>query len=192
MSQTTLDQQLQERIKPFLGKTGPTRWSARPIERSAIWNFCEAVEDANPVYWDEEEAAKSRFGRLIAPPQALMALNMQPWWLPPFLRERAAEQEAALGPSPSSLAFEIVREFGFVTATNVTREEEYLQPFGPGDGRIGQRDRLVSVSPIKKTRVGPGVFLTTEIEFLIEATNEPIARAKNVLLLYDGTQQGKD
>ena len=192
MSQETLDEQLQARIEPFLGKTGPTRWSARPIERSAVWNFCEAVEDANPVYWDEEAAAKSRFGRLIAPPQALMALNMQAWWLPQFLRDRAAEEEAALGPSPASLAFEVAREFGFVTATNVTRDEEYLQPFGPGDGRIGQRDRLVNVSPIKKTKVGPGVFLTTEIDFLVETKDEPIARAKNVLLLYNGTQQGKD
>ncbi|WP_169945160.1 MaoC family dehydratase N-terminal domain-containing protein [Microbispora sp. H11081] len=190
MSQATLDEQIQARIAPLLGQTGPTRWSARPIELAPIWNFCEAVEDANPVYWDEEAGANSRFGRLIAPPQALMTLTMGPWWLPPFLRDRAAEQEAALGPSPSSLAYGVAREFGFTTATNVTRDEEYLQPFGPGDGRIGQSDRLVHVSPVKKTRVGPGLFLTTEVDFVSEAKGELIARAKNVLLLYNGTQQG--
>ncbi|GAA1267511.1 MaoC family dehydratase N-terminal domain-containing protein [Pseudonocardia aurantiaca] len=192
MNDHDVDTLLRDRLEPFLGRDGPLRWSARPIETAAVWNFCEAVEDANPVYWDAEQAIASRFGRMIAPPQALMALNMAAWWLPDFLRERAEQREKELGPSPSSLVYDIVRELGFTTATNVTREEEYLEPFGPGDGRMGQTDRLVHVSDVKQTRVGRGVFLTTEIEYITEVDETVVAKARNVLLMYDGTSARRD
>lgn len=187
MNDKDVDAQLRVRLEPYLDQSGPQRWSARPIDASAVWNFCEAVEDANPVYWDSEIATSSQFGRMIAPPQALMALTMGAWWLPPFLREREEARQAGLPPAPSMMAHEIVKEFGFGTATNVTREEEYLQPFGPGDGRIGQTDRLVDVSVIKQTKVGKGVFLTSEIDYVTEANGQLIARARNVLLMYDGS-----
>ncbi len=177
--------QLQQRIAPFLGQPGPRRWSPRPLETSAIWNFCEAVEDANPVYWDDEIAEASRFGRRIAPPQGLMAFSMGSWWLPEFLAVRAAQEQEAVGPGPSMRAGEVVRDFGFVTATNVTRDEEYLSPYGPGDGRIGSSDTLVDVSPVKQTKVGRGVFITTSIDYVAEKDERLIARAKNVLLMYD-------
>lgn len=187
MSDLDIEAQLRERLKPYMHRQGPLRWSARPIELAPVWNFCEAVEDGNPVYWDPDFAAKTRFGRLIAPPQALMALSMGPWWLPEFLRKREEERERELGPSPMMQAHAVVREFGFTTATNVTREEEYLAPFGPGDGRIGQRDQLIDVSPIKQTRVGRGVFLTTEIEYIVESDQRLVAKARNVLLMYDSS-----
>jgi uncharacterized protein len=174
------------RLEPLFNRPGPRRWSARPITVEAIWNFCEAVEDANPVYWDEEVAISSRFGRLIAPPQSLMALNMHAWWLPASLRSRAAKEEAELANSPQTLARAILREYGFETLTVVTREEEYFEPFGPGDGRMGQQDRLISVSPVKQTKVGPGVFYVYETDYYAEKTDHHIARARMVMLIYDG------
>lgn len=38
------------------------------VERGAVRKFAEAVGDTNPLYLDEEAAARSRWGRLIAPP----------------------------------------------------------------------------------------------------------------------------
>ena len=83
---------LQARLAPYIGVTGPRQWSARPIETSAILNFLEAVEDGNPVYWDEEFARASRFGRTIAPPHAIFALAMPAFWLPDWLKARGAAQ----------------------------------------------------------------------------------------------------
>lgn len=180
-----LDSRLRAAVAPYLKKPGPCTWSARPIERSAVWNFCEAVEDGNPVYWDEEFAAASRFGRVIAPPQALMSLCMRAWWLPGFLRERAGLAEAEICGPPGGVAKKIVTDFGFGTATNVSREEEYFEPFGPGDGRLGQTVTLVEVSPAKQTRVGLGVFITTTIDYVTEQRSTLVARARNVLLMYD-------
>ncbi len=38
------------------------------VERGAVRKFAEAIGDDNPLYYDEEAARRSRYGRLIAPP----------------------------------------------------------------------------------------------------------------------------
>jgi len=178
------NERMHAELDPLVGVTGPLRWSPRPIERSSVWNFCESVEDANPVYWDESIAAESRFGRLIAPPQALMALSQRPWWIPECWRDRDDVVGIGNEGTPSTLAKQRSSALGYDTATNVTRNEEYLSPFGPGDGRLGQAETLVEVSDLKATKVGVGTFLTTEIEFVAETDGRPVARARNVLLMY--------
>ena len=45
-----------------------------------LWN--EVVEDANPIYWDESFAARTRFGGVVAPPAMLMPLTTRAEWTP--------------------------------------------------------------------------------------------------------------
>jgi acyl dehydratase len=45
-----------------------------------LWN--EVIEDANPIYWDEPFARRSRHGGIIAPPAMLMPLTTRPEWTP--------------------------------------------------------------------------------------------------------------
>lgn len=178
---------LHARLSPWIGVTGPRRMSARTIEKSAIWNFLEAVEDGNPVYWDEAAAKSSRFGRLIAPPQAIFALTMPAFWLPDWMTQRQAANEAAAPPCPLRAARAILAEHGFAAVMVVNREEEYLAPFGPGDGHVIIEERIVSVSPVKQTKVGRGVFYTFEIDYRTERDDRLVARASSVFLLHDGT-----
>lgn len=178
---------LQAELAPYIGVAGPRRWSARAIEEAAVRNFLECVEDGNPVYWDAEIAAASRFGRLIAPPHALFALAMPAFWTPAWLKAREDAQNAALAPSPLAGARAVLSAHGFTTVTVVNREEEYFAPFGPGDGRLGVEDRLVSVSPIKQTKVGPGVFYTFDLDYFTERDDRHVARARSVFLLYNGS-----
>ena len=42
--------------------------SIREVEKGAIRRFAEAVGDPNPLYHDEESAAKSKHGAMICPP----------------------------------------------------------------------------------------------------------------------------
>lgn len=56
---------LPESIAKFVGQTTSTIYN---VETGAIARFAEAVGDTNPLYWDEEYAAKSRYGSIIAPP----------------------------------------------------------------------------------------------------------------------------
>ena len=69
----------------------------------------------------------------------------------------------------------------------MNREEEYFEPFGPGDGRLAMEDRFVAVSDIKNTKVGPGVFFTYEIDYYTERDNRLVGRARNVTLIYNGS-----
>ncbi len=38
------------------------------VERGAVRKFAQAIGDDNPLYYDEDAAQQSRYGRLIAPP----------------------------------------------------------------------------------------------------------------------------
>ena len=38
------------------------------VERGAVRRFAEAIADPSPLYVDDEAAARSRYGRIIAPP----------------------------------------------------------------------------------------------------------------------------
>ena len=57
---------LPQEVVHLIGKTGET--VIREVEKGAIKKFADAVNDHNPLYWDEEYARKSRYGSIIAPP----------------------------------------------------------------------------------------------------------------------------
>ena len=107
------------------------------------------------------------------------------------LEKRAQEKEAkaieAQGGDPWREVFAIVNKHGYDIGTNVTREDEFLEPFGPGDGRLSSRTKVIDVSEEKQTRPGKGVFLTTIIEYNVEAHDRPVVRARNVLLMYNSS-----
>ena len=180
-----------EATRQYWDQPGPVRYSRAEVNAPMIWGFCEAVQDGNPVYWDEEFARRTRFGRLIAPPHMIMTMSSGHWWAPEWLaeRERAAESKQ---PNPGDEVMRIVRDHGFTTATNVTREDEFVEPYGPGDGRLLQQSRVIDVSEEKQTRVGKGVFITSMIEYRTERDDRLVVRAKNVLLMYDSSQPRGD
>ncbi len=50
----------------FVGlRSEPVR---NPVERGAVRRFAEAIADPSPLYVDEGAAARSRYGRIVAPP----------------------------------------------------------------------------------------------------------------------------
>ena len=57
---------LPEEMAPFIGKSIGT--VACEVEKGSIKRFADAVEETNPLYWDEDYAKKSKFGSIIAPP----------------------------------------------------------------------------------------------------------------------------
>ncbi len=174
--------------EPFLNKWGPYRLTRDPISVTDVRRFCEAVEDGNPVYWDEEFAKGSRFGRLISPPQSLFAMTFGAWWTPEYVQTSLAEQTAALNQATdvvdAGAIYAICDRFGYVVNTVAGQEAEYIAPFGPGDGRIKMRAMTIDVSPEKTVRVGKGVFLTSITEYRTERADELIGRSRMVLLRY--------
>ena len=181
---------LQDAVAPYLNRWGPYRLTRDEVSEVAIRRFCEVAEDANPVYWDREFAEKSRFGRIIAPPQSIFSMTFAPWWTPGYLAQQVAEDAAQLNPAdleasgPS--AHQLSDEHGYTVATVVAQEVEYVSPFGPGDGRLKMRGMTTDVSLEKQTKVGKGIFITSVTEYRTEADDRLVARSTMVLLKYNG------
>ena len=57
---------LPEEVTKLIGQSLGTR--IFEVEKGAIRKFADAVDDQNPLYWDEEYARNSRHGSIIAPP----------------------------------------------------------------------------------------------------------------------------
>ena len=187
------DTKARDESQPYLNIDGPASYARAPINSPMIWNFCEAVQDGNPVYWDEEYAKQSRFGRLIAPPQMIMTMSGGHWWAPEYVRERERNESSAdtVTGNPAEI-HEIVRRHGYTVATNVTREDEFLEPYGPGDGRLKMSSRSIDVSEEKQTRLGKGVFITSVIEYRTEKDDRLVVRATNILLMYNPAEPRGD
>lgn len=177
----------QELCRPYLNRWGPYRMTRDAVTETAIRRFCEVAEDGNPVYWDEDFAKTTRFGRLIAPPQSLFSMTFGAWWTPDYLQERLAADTAALNtdvPLGDAGVYGICDQFGYTVNTVAGQEVEYLAPFGPGDGRLKMRGMTTDVSAEKTVRVGKGVFITTVTEYRTEHGDRLIGRSTLVLLRY--------
>ena len=191
--QTAQPTAFQEVVKPHLNKWGPYRVTRDEITETAIRRFCEVAEDGNPVYWDEEFAKTTRFGRIIAPPQSLFSMTFAAWWTPDYLQKKTAEDAAALNsgdviPEQGGV-HAICDELGYTINTVAGQEVEYLDPFGPGDGRLKMRSMTTGVTDEKTVRVGKGVFITTITEYRTEVGDRLIGRSTMVLLRYKAEKE---
>jgi len=175
--------------EPHLNKWGPYRITRDEVTETAIRRFCEVAEDGNPVYWDGDYAKSTRFGRLIAPPQSLFSMTFGAWWTPGYLQQQTDEAAAALNPPGTELAGQggvhaVCDEYGYTINTVAGQEVEYIEPFGPGDGRLKMRSMTTHVSEEKTVRVGKGIFITSVTEYRTEVGDRLIGRSTMVLLRY--------
>ena len=71
---------LEEAFAPFVGQAfGPPEVGRDPVNEPMIRQWCDAMGDRNPIYWSEDEGAKTLHGGVVAPPTMLQA-----WILPGF------------------------------------------------------------------------------------------------------------
>jgi acyl dehydratase len=129
-----------------------------PVNPAMIRHWCDAMQDANPVYTDPEVAAKSIHGGIVAPPAMLNAWNM------PGLPGRRANDQ-----SMSPMRALDAAGFSSVIATN--SEHEYLRYLRPGDLLHGQSE-LVDVSEAKQTALGLGHFVTSRTTYRTQGGEE--------------------
>ena len=180
---------LKQALEPYMNRFGPEIYSRSPLNLTENWNFLQGVEDANPVYWNEQVAKESRFGRIISPPQIIWTIFMDHWWAPEYIRDEQREQ---LGDQedPNQKVQEILRTVGgYTTGVNASREDIFVEPYGPEDGRLKAKTKVASVSDEKQTAVGKGVFVTTEIEYRTEKDDRLVVIGRNVLLHYNPAER---
>jgi uncharacterized protein len=147
---------LPARLREQVGTPGPPQTARHPVNAPAIADWCDAMGDGNPVYVDEEAAAKSRHGGIVAPPATLdiwdrPGLPAQPRWRP-------ADKPPA--EDPRSKVLRMLEDAGYVGVVAVNSELEVARYLRPGD-LLQNTQILEDVSEEKQTALGTGFFVTT-------------------------------
>jgi len=119
-----------------------------------IRHWVDALDDRNPVYLDEEFAATTRFGGIVAPPAML-----QTWTMPRPEIQGIAERGGAPGEISPDNPISILDAAGYVATLATNSELEFERYLRPGD-LLQSSIVLESISDRKSTRLGPGYFLT--------------------------------
>ena len=144
-----------EELRAGVGQEGAPLRAWDPVNQAMIRHWCDAMDDANPVYTDPERAADSIHGEIVAPPAMLNAWTMQ------GLKPRPADPRS---PRPSGSVYAALDAAGYTSVVATNSEHEYLRYLRLGDWLSGT-DRLVDVSEEKKTGLGIGHFVTTETAY---------------------------
>lgn len=122
------------------------------VNEYLIRHWCETLEDGNPLYLDEAFAKSQGYRGLVAPPGSVMTAFTTPfrWPWPPAGRE----------PAPH-IHYTIKELLGLPVGIITDVEVENHEALQVGD-RLSVSQRLVSISPWKKTRLGEGHFWDME------------------------------
>ncbi len=133
-----------------------------PVNESMIRHWAAAFEDANPVYVDAEVAAASRFGGIVAPPLMLQTWSMQTPVIT-GIRERGGSPVEGEGAE----VLRVLDDAGFVGTLATNSEFEIVRYLRPGEV-VHAHAVTESVSDEKRTRLGPGRFLTWRTTYTVD------------------------
>jgi len=124
-----------------------------PVERGYIWTACASVENANPLFWDDDVAAEVTGGP-IAPPSMLSTWFRPHSWAPGQETQRL----------PLQVHFDLKDRLELPEAVMTDNTITFHEPVRPSD-IITTRQRLRSVSPEKTTKLGTGRFWVIDVEY---------------------------
>lgn len=57
-----------DEVEALIGARGSVVTAPEPVDLSSIRRFAQAIMDPDPLYFDEDYAASTRYGRVMAPP----------------------------------------------------------------------------------------------------------------------------
>ncbi len=146
---------LRARLEEYVGKPmGPPGVAPDAVNVPMIRHWVDALDDRNPVYLDEEFAATTRFGGIVAPPAML-----QTWTMARPRIEGIAERGGAPDEMKHDNPIIPLDEAGYVGTLATNSELEFVRYLRPGD-HLRSSTQLESISKRKTTALGLGYFVT--------------------------------
>lgn len=124
-----------------------------PVNVPMIRHWVEAMEDANPVYLDDEAAKATGRPGVVAP-----ASMVQAWTMRGYAATVHPVEDGSSGGFDELKA--LLDEGGYTSVVATDSEFEFHRELVPGD-HVGFSETVESISPEKKTGLGVGRFVTT-------------------------------
>jgi acyl dehydratase len=162
--------ELSPELQRYVGRVSHFFEGPDAVNKAMIRHWCEMVEDANPLYTDEEFAINMEYKDIVSPPTMLSTWVYPRWWPP-------TDIPLDIGPAQLDLPLGDVPIPAVISWT-----EEYLLPVYPRD-RIRYKTKLDNISPLKKTRLGVGHFITTT-NYYYNQRDELVGTTQYVLFRY--------
>jgi hypothetical protein len=170
-----------DEVKAFIGFESDYEVGWDPVERGQIRRHVQAVMDDDPIYVDDDYAASTRFGGVVAPP--LFPLHAVTRWTPgqPDPLEPALRDPDFDGAPSNMLRSCVLPPIPLKRILNGGSDFEIYQLARPGE-RIGAQSRYVDIFQ-KEGRSGTMVFWLIETRYtnaagdlLLKSTNTRILR----------------
>ena len=138
--------EVRARLEQYVGKPmGAPGVAPDPVNVPMIRHWVDALDDRNPVYLDEDRAATSRFGGIVAPPAMLQA-----WTMPRPKIAGIAERGGAPGEMTQDNPISALDRAGYVGTLATNSELEFVRYLRPGD-RLHTSAEIESISNLKTT-----------------------------------------
>jgi uncharacterized protein len=147
------DEELPADVAALIGEVRYEEAGEFPVERGYIWTSASSVENANPLFWDDE-VAEAVTGGPIAMPTMLSVWFRPHHWAPGRTTEVL----------PLQVHFDLKERFGLPEAVMSDNTIIFGVPVRPGD-RLRTHQILRSVSAPKTTRLGTGRFWVIDVEY---------------------------
>ena len=176
--------ELRESLEQYVGRPmGPGSEAPEEVNGPMIRHWVDALDDRNPVYFDESVAGASRFGGIVAPPAML-----QTWTMPRARIEGIAERGGAPDEIGRDNVVSALDRAGYVGTLATNSELEFERYLKPGD-RLHLTNELESISPRKKTGLGMGYFVTW-ITTYMDGHDEVVGRQLFRIFKFDPATMG--
>lgn len=173
-----LSSEVQEELLALTNESVRTS-SAIECSEPLIRHWCEAIEDGNPLYLDQDYAKSQGFSGIVAPPGMNSTFSIPYRWPQP---------EAG---GSSNLHFRLKRLMNLPVGVVVENETEYLRFVELGD-RLFMSSRLASMTGPKTTRLGEGYFWVME-GITRNQRDEITAKSRMTMFAYNpGLQEADD
>jgi acyl dehydratase len=161
-----------------LTKESPPEPAPLEVSEYLIRHWCETLEDGNPLYLDEAFAKSQGLSGLMAPPGAIMTACTTPFrW--PWPEDRQPQRH---------IHYDVKDLLDLPVGIITDIELETYTPIVVGD-RVSVSQRLVSISPWKRTQRGEGHFWT--MDRLYRNQHGELAARERMTAFGYGREQGK-